>query len=73
MIVAGHEYLFSASHTADGPVLSSFQPKGQENLAQGSPWVRRNIRFAPKGLAMRTRPLRRFGADSRRTWWPLQG
>jgi hypothetical protein len=34
----------------DGPA-----PKGQENLAQGSPWVRRNIRFALKGLEMRTR------------------
>jgi len=34
----------------DGPA-----PKGPENLAQGSPWVRRNIRFALKGLEMRTR------------------
>jgi hypothetical protein len=34
----------------DGPA-----PKGQENLAQGSPWVRRYIRFALKGLEMRRR------------------
>jgi hypothetical protein len=29
-------------------------PKGQEILAQGSPWVSRNKRFALKGLEMRT-------------------
>ena len=30
-------------------------PKGQESLAQGLPWVRRNKRFALKGLEMCTR------------------
>jgi hypothetical protein len=34
----------------DGPA-----PNGQEGLAQGSPGVRRKIRFALKGLEMRTR------------------
>jgi hypothetical protein len=43
-------YLFSVSHTA-----RRARPKGPENLAQGSPWVRPNIRFALKGLEMRTR------------------
>jgi hypothetical protein len=33
----------------DGPA-----PKGQESLAQGLPWVRRNKRFALKGLEMCT-------------------
>jgi hypothetical protein len=30
-------------------------PKGQENLAQGLPWVRQNKRFALKGLGKRLR------------------
>ena len=30
-------------------------PKGHESLAQGSPWVSRDKRFALKGLKMRTR------------------
>src|ERR1700675_2641399 len=36
------------------PVKGS-APKGQESLAQGSPWVSQNKRFALKGLETRTR------------------
>ncbi len=47
----GVPYLFSVSHTA-----RRARPEGARKLrAQGSPWVRRNIRFALKGLEMRTR------------------
>ncbi len=33
-------------------------PKGQNNLAQGLPWVTRNKRLALKGLKMRAIPLK---------------
>jgi hypothetical protein len=44
MIVAWHEYVFSAGFTA-----RRARPKGQESLAQGLPWVSQNKRFALKG------------------------
>jgi hypothetical protein len=39
-----------SSRCSSGPA-----PKGQENLAQGLPWVSRYKRFALKGLEIRTR------------------
>jgi hypothetical protein len=64
---------FTASMCFRRPERPAPKPKGQESLAQGSPWVNQNKRFALKGLKIATRSGRRFGASSRCAWWPFQG
>jgi hypothetical protein len=51
----------------EGPV-----PKGQESLAQGLPWVRRNKRFALKGLGLRARSRITQGKPWAKLFWPLR-